>query len=39
VQWATGLHHGNHVIQSFLYATNGATIENFEITYRLYRPI
>jgi hypothetical protein len=37
-QSKTGVSVGNHTVRTFLYTTNGATRDIYEITYRLYVP-
>jgi hypothetical protein len=36
-QGASGIAHGPHTIQTFIYTEDGATVYNYQITYRVYR--
>ena len=36
-QGASGIPHGAHTIQTFIYTEDGATVYNYQITYRVYR--
>jgi len=34
----SGILHGNHTVQTYLFTTAGAPVEGFAITYRVYKP-
>lgn len=36
-QGASGIAHGQHTLQTFLYSSNGASIYNYRFTYSLYK--
>jgi hypothetical protein len=33
-----GYTHGNHTVQTFLFTNNGAPVQKFNVTYRVYKP-
>lgn len=34
----SGFLHGNHTVQTFLFTNNGALVQQFNITYHVYKP-